>query len=254
MREPVQIPADEVRQCLDEASLHEWVSQQRWYASKSRAVTGIEVVEGISLHEAPTLFIALVQTRFATGTHELYQLPLTLVPTEQASAPDSIARTTDWTAYDALSEPASLLELVRRMDGQEEIDASEGRFLFHRLDGAAAVPDDSSVRPIGVEQSNSSVVIDERLMLKVFRKLEPGINPEIELLRFLTSHGFLHIAPLQGWYEYDGQALAATLGVVQEFLPDAVGGWELALEEIVNDTESFLEKLGRLGAVTAQMH
>src|SRR5947209_730189 len=140
------------------------------------------------------------------------------------------------------------------MDGQAEIDDGEGRFLFHRLDGAAAVPDDASVRPIGVEQSNSSLVIDNRLMVKVFRKLEPGINPEIELLRFLTNHDFSHIAPLQGWYEYDGQALAATLGVAQEFLPDALDGWELALEEIVSAPESFLDKLGRLGAVTAQMH
>jgi trehalose synthase-fused probable maltokinase len=254
MREPVQIPADEIRECLDESSLHEWVSQQRWYASKSRAVTGIEVVEGISLHEAPTLFIALVQTRFATWTHELYQLPLTLVHTNETSAPDAIARTNEWTAYDAMAEPASLLEVVRRMDRQEEIDAAEGRFLFHRLDGQAAVPDDASVRPIGVEQSNSSLVIDDRLMLKLFRKLEPGVNPEIELLRFLTNHGFQHIAPLQGWYEYDGQALAATLGVAQEFLPDAIDGWELSLDEIVSDPESFLDKLGRLGAVTAEMH
>ena len=254
MTDPVQIPVAEVRQCLDEQSLHEWVSEQRWYASKSRAVTGIEIVEGISLHEAPTLFIALVQTRFATGAHELYQLPLTLMPTEQASSPDAIARTTEWTAYDAMSEPASLLEVVRRMDGQEEIEAAEGHFLFHRLGGAAAVPDDATVRPIGAEQSNSSLVIDGQLMLKLFRKLEPGINPEIELLRFLTAHGFEHIAPLQGWYEYDGQALAATLGVAQEFLPDALDGWDLALEEIVSAPESFLDKLGRLGAVTAQMH
>jgi maltokinase len=91
-------------------------------------------------------------------------------------------------------------------------------------------------------------------MLKVFRKLEPGINPEIEMLRFLTAHSFPHIAPLQGWYEYDGQALAATLGVAQQFLPDAIDGWELALAEIVSDPESFLDKVGRLGAVTAQLH
>jgi maltokinase len=254
MRDPVQIPAAEIRECLDEESLHEWVREQRWYASKSRAVAGIEVVEGISMHDAPTLFIALVQTRFATGTHELYQLPLTLIPTEQAHAPDALARTSDWTAYDAMAEPSSLLGLVARMDGNEEIEASEGHFLFHRGGGVAGISDDASVRRIGVEQSNSSVVIDERLMLKVFRKLEPGVNPEIEMLRFLTAHGFAHIAPLQGWYDYDGQALAATLGVAQQFLPDAVDGWELALDEIVSDPESFLDKVGRLGAVTAQLH
>ncbi len=108
--------------------------------------------------------------------------------------------------------------------------------------------------PIGVEQSNSSLVFDDRLVLKVFRKLEPGINPELEMLRFLTAHEFANIAPLYGWYQYDGQALAATLGVAQEFLPQAIGGWELALEEIEREPEQFLERLERLGSVTAQMH
>jgi trehalose synthase-fused probable maltokinase len=110
------------------------------------------------------------------------------------------------------------------------------------------------VRAMGVEQSNSSVVFADRLVLKVFRKLEPGINPELEMLRFLTAREFPSIAPLHGWYEYDGQALAATLGVAQQFLPDAAGGWELALDEIQSDPERFLVKLESLGTVTAAMH
>src|SRR5579859_3998684 len=98
MSDPVQIAADEIRQCLDEASLRDWVAQQRWYASKSRAVTGIEIVEGISLTDQ--LFLALVQTRFATGTHELYQLPLTLRATDSVPAPEHrIAATPEWAVY-----------------------------------------------------------------------------------------------------------------------------------------------------------
>ena len=123
MPEPVQIPAAEIRQCLDEQSLHDWVSQQRWYASKSRAVTGIEVVEGISLHEAPTLFIALVQTRFATGTHELYQLPLAIRPTSEIASEDSIAHIDGWAVYDALAEPAPAVELdLSRFQGRYPVE------------------------------------------------------------------------------------------------------------------------------------
>jgi trehalose synthase-fused probable maltokinase len=92
------------------------------------------------------------------------------------------------------------------------------------------------------------------VVLKLFRKLEPGINPELELLRFLTGREFESIAPLYGWYDYDGQALAATLGVAQEFLPDAVGGWELVLDRIGSEPEWLLERLGDLGEVTARMH
>jgi maltokinase len=253
MREPVQIPADEVREFLDEESLRQWVQQQRWYASKSRHVSGIEIVEGVTLRDAPFLFLALVQTRFATGTHELYQLPLSLIRTKVA-VNDPIARTKDWTAYDALAEPVRLLELVLRMDTEDEIQASEGRFSFHRADGLASVTEDSTVRAMGVEQSNSSIVIDDQLVLKVFRKLEPGINPELEVLRFLTEREFPNIAPLHGWYDYDGAPLAATLGVAQQFLPDAVGGWELALDKIEHDPEWFLDQLSDLGRVTAELH
>jgi maltokinase len=253
MREPVQIPADEIRACLDEGSVREWVQQQRWYASKSRHVSGIEIVEGVTLRDTPFLFLALVQTRFATGTHELYQLPLSLIRTEVA-VDDPVARTRDWTAYDALAEPVRLLELVLRMDTEAEVQASEGRFSFHRADGLVSVSEDSTVRAMGVEQSNSSIVIDDQLVLKVFRKLEPGINPELEVLRFLTQRGFPNIAPLHGWYGYDGAPLAATLGVAQQFLPDAVGGWELALDKIEHDPEWFLDQLANLGRVTAELH
>jgi maltokinase len=252
--DPVQIPAAEVRQCLDEESLRGWVARQRWYASKSRSVSGIEIVESITLREEPALVLALVQTRFATGTHELYQLPLGLRRADERSTAESIARTEDWIVYDALAEPSQAHELLRRIDSGDEIETDSGRFGFYLAEGVAAVSDASEARLMGVEQSNSSVVFDDRLVLKVFRKLEPGVNPELEVLRFLTRRGFPNIAPLHGWYEYEGQALAATLGVVQTYLPDAIGGWELALAEIEAQPEVFLQRLGSLGAVTAEMH
>ena len=130
MSDPVQIPASEIRQALDEESLRDWVQHQRWYASKSRPVAGIDVVEGVVLREEPFLFLALVQTRFATGTHELYQLPLALRASGDETVPQAaIARTEGWTVYDALTEPERLLELMRRMDTGDEIEASRGPFL-----------------------------------------------------------------------------------------------------------------------------
>jgi trehalose synthase-fused probable maltokinase len=254
MTEPTQVPVAEIRQCLDEESLRNWVTHQRWYASKSRAVSGIDIVETIPLRDEPPLFLTLVQTRFATGTHELYQLPLLLRASGDPVTEQAIARTKDWTAYDALAEPARLIELVARMDRGDELETSDGRLCFHRVDGAATVGDDAPVRPMGVEQSNSSLVIDDQLVLKVFRKLEPGTNPELEMLRFLTAHEFPNIAALHGWYDYDGHSLAATLGVAQQFLPGAQGGWELALDRIREEPDWFLEQLGSLGAVTAAMH
>jgi trehalose synthase-fused probable maltokinase len=74
------------------------------------------------------------------------------------------------------------------------------------------------------------------------------------MLRFLTKQQYANIAPLQGWYEYEGRSFSATLGVAQRFFADAVGGWELALNQIRADPAAFLIELGTLGTVTAELH
>ena len=77
------------------------------------------------------------------------------------------------------------------------------------------------------EQSNSSLVFDEELILKVYRRVEAGINPELELLRFLTEQGFPHVPALAGWYAYSGRSLDATLGILQAFVPNGTRRLEL---------------------------
>jgi maltokinase len=109
-------------------------------------------------------------------------------------------------------------------------------------------------RPVGAEQSNTSIVFDEELILKVFRRLEAGINPELELLRFLTEHGFENIAQLAGWYAYAGRQMDATLGILQQFVRGE-DGWDRALATMGGDeSERFLDSLHRLGEVTGRMH
>ncbi|MBV9001051.1 MAG: hypothetical protein JO304_18470, partial [Solirubrobacterales bacterium] len=241
MSERVQgLTADEIRRCLDEEELRDWVQQQRWYASKSRSISGIGIVESVTLRDEPLLLLALVETRFATGTHELYQLPLAIRTPEEVPRGHSISHTDGWAIYDALAEPEQGHELLRRIVTTDEIETEDGRFSFHSVDESVAALESAPVRLMGVEQSNSSIVFDERVVLKAFRKLEPGLNPELEVLRFLTYREFPHIAALYGWHDYEGHAFACTLGVAQAFLPDAVDGWELALQEINSDPDTFL--------------
>ena len=254
MTEQVQTPANAFRHNLDVEALRQWVEQQRWYASKSRHVTGIEIDEGVVVSEDPPLFLALVQTRFATGSHELYQLPLTFLPSGESTDFDPIAITPEWSAFDAVSDPELIRDLLRRIGAEEVLEAEDGVFGFHHVPGTGPISADAPVRVIGVEQSNSSIVFGDRIVLKVFRKLEPGINPELEVLQFLTRQGFPNIAPLIGWYDYQGRLFTATLGVAQRFFPRAIGGWELALDQIESDPEAFLTELGSLGTVTAEMH
>jgi maltokinase len=254
MTENVQNRARTQVDRLDLESVGAWLEQQRWYASKSRHVTGLQIDETVALSDAPPLLLTLMQARFASGSHELYQLPLALLAPTELGDRTAVARTDEWVAVDAVADPELTRDLLRQIDSERPLDAEAGCFRFQRVELSGPLPLEAAARPMGVEQSNSSIVFGDETVLKVFRRLEPGINPELELLQFLTRQEFANIAPLQGWYEYDGRAFSATLGVAQRFFPDAVGGWELALDQIATDPAAFLTELGSLGAVTAQLH
>ena len=108
---------------------------------------------------------------------------------------------------------------------------------------------------MGAEQSNSSLVLDERYALKFYRRIAPGMNPELEVLRFLTERGFEHTPALEGYIAYEGRPLEATLAIVQEFVPSKGDGWELTRDSLVRGEPDWLpEHARRLGEVTAFLH
>jgi trehalose synthase-fused probable maltokinase len=252
MNDPVQSPGPV--ESIDLEALGSWIEQRRWYSSKSRHINAIDVDEIARIADQPPLVLLLVETRFASGSHELYQLPLTFMGKAQAGDRTVVGAADELVAVDAVADPELIRDLLRRIDENFSLDTEEGQFRFRRVPGAGSLASDALVRPMGVEQSNSSIVFGDETVLKVFRRLEPGINPELELLQFLTEHEYPNIAPLLGWYEYEGRSFEATLGVAQRFFPNATGGWELALDRIGADTEGLLTDLGHLGAVTAQLH
>ena len=200
---------------LDDEALGAWVREQRWFGSKMRDVAALHVLERIPLSDAPALELAIAEARFHAGTHELYQL----LPGEPGAA--------------------------QRLGELLAAGGSANGVSFH----ATTVPR-GEIRPIGAQQSNSSIVFGEELVLKVFRRLEPGINPELEMLRFLSEHGFENVAALAGWYELASERMHATLGVMQDFVVEGRDGWELALD----DPLGVLARAGELGEATARMH
>jgi maltokinase len=242
---------------LDETALHDWIVGQRWFGSKAREVTHIDVAEVVPLRaDPPLLVLAIVEARFGEGTHETYQLPLGMRPAGEGWDERVILETGGWTVYDALADPAHAFELLHGMRSRAEVPVGGDGVLRFRWSETAEAGEGGTVdvRPVGVEQSNSSVVFGEQLILKAFRRLEPGVNPELELLRFLSDRGFPHIAPLTGWYEIEGRLIHATLGILQEFLADAEDGWELVLDGLEHDADGLLERLRELGAVTGELH
>jgi predicted trehalose synthase len=112
----------------------------------------------------------------------------------------------------------------------------------------------ADVRAIESEQSNSSIVFDDELILKVYRRLEAGPNPELELLRFLTDQGFPNVPALAGWYAQAGRLIDATLGILQHYVHARSDGWDFALDSLAGEPERFLDEVRRLGEVTGAMH
>jgi maltokinase len=226
----------------DERKLIDHVVQQRWYGAKSRDVSHAQVLDSVVLRTAePQFGLALVEMRYDTGAHDTYQL-LYALRGEQIQ-------------IDGLEEPSLARELVSAMRSGLTLHGAEGVAEFRPNAGFAGLGREFiQARDVGAEQSNTSIVFDDELILKVFRRLEPGINPELEVLRFLTDHDFANIAALGGWYSYAGGPLAATLGILQEYVRGGLDGWELALDELEGDPDRFLGRLQRLGEVTGEMH
>ena len=223
---------------LDLGAVAEWITRQRWYGSKSRGVGALGLRATASISRTPEVSLALTRVVYEGGGSECYQLVLGPAP-----------------MLDAVADPELARELLRAIDAELTAgDGDGGVVRFRRGDPTGTPLDvDAPARPIGVEQSNSSIVFGDTTVLKVLRRLEPGINPELEVVRFLTRRRFSSIAALQGWYEWEGR-FEATLGVAQRFFADAVGGWELAVDQIRSDPAAMLSELSGLGAVTGRLH
>jgi maltokinase len=186
----------------------------RWFGAKGKAFESAEIVDRPVVDPAVTL--AIVEVRFSTGTHEHYLVDIAADGT-----------------VDALERP----EVATRLAALAGID-SEG----------------ANVRSLGVEQSNTSVMLDELHMLKLYRRLEAGPNPEIEMLRALGGEGFTNAPRLEGVLETPGPPLETSLVSVTERVSAEGGGWELTVDAFSDDPSWLPERAWRLGEVTAGMH
>ena len=124
---------------IPEEPLHDWVVAQRWFASKSREVTHLHVVEAVPLRtESPMLVLALLEAVFPAGTHETYQVPLGLRPESEGWTERVICAAEGFTVYDGLADPAFGRELLHRMRSDSEVTVDEGVLGFHWAPSASS--------------------------------------------------------------------------------------------------------------------
>ncbi|HEX5578326.1 MAG TPA: hypothetical protein VFY43_01535 [Candidatus Limnocylindria bacterium] len=234
---------------LYDGDLETWLAGQRWFRSKSRPLRDVAVRDFFEFREA-TGFLVLVVS-FEDGLQERYVVPaigMADSPREPEDG-DGFWRT-------AVAELA---------DGPRILSSASGRLvlkprpeLAQLLPGAAAEASELRERSMGVEQSNTSVALGDRLMLKVYRLLEPGINPEVELLAFLTEHGFAHAPLAAGSMRYvANDAKPATASIVQSLVPARGDAWSWMLEHLngpAAEPQAAILAASGIGAVTVALH
>jgi maltose alpha-D-glucosyltransferase/alpha-amylase len=112
----------------------------------------------------------------------------------------------------------------------------------------------ASERRISAEQSNTSVVIGERLILKLYRLLEPGENPDVQVSAFLTDVGFADTPALAGSVRYEAAGEPASAAMLQAFVPDAGDAWSAMRSTLAADPRRGVIMAERIGDLTARLH
>jgi maltokinase len=211
----------------------EWLPQQRWYAGRSRELSSAQPAVVVSLRD--DLDLVLLDVAYTDGPSERYQVIVRWdFGAADAATSDrgpiaeflkvaTIGTDDDRTAYDALYNPADAKYLLSLVDSS----AMVGDVRFVEEPGAA-LPLDAAPRVSSAEQSNTSVIFEDQAVFKVFRRITPGTNPDIELNRVLARAGNEHVARLLGSYETTVGAEPYALGMVTEFAANSAEGWDMA--------------------------
>jgi maltokinase len=226
-----------------------WLASRRWFRSKARPLREVTVHDAASM--AGDAWLLVLAAHFVDGGEERYFVPMTQTAERQAEPADGAGV---WRG------------LVGSMaGGRQRIAGSRGEFvleptpaLAELLPGGASEAAALDERRLQVEQSNTSVRLGDRLMLKLYRLLEPGVNPEVEVMDFLTEVGFTRAPLLAGWVTYvDGAAEPAAAAMVQAFVPARGDAWGWMLERLTALPQGPVEALAavaQIGGITAELH
>ncbi|MFE0731686.1 maltokinase [Streptomyces antibioticus] len=241
------------------ALLREWLPRQRWFAGKDRPLTDLRMLSMTELYPGCLhLLVHAGQSGVPTPGNtppagDCYQLLLGL---QEHLSPRLgralIGRVEEGplaglTVHDALQDPRSAHLLLERMRHPGTLGP-----LCFESDPSVPVPAGLAPRLLEAEQSNTSLVYGDAFILKIFRRIQPGVNPDLEVPVALAGQGCRRVPAPVAWFRTT-HPQEATLGVLQPFLPDASDGWTLALKALARG-EDFMSEAAELGRATADVH
>ncbi|HJR57966.1 MAG TPA: maltose alpha-D-glucosyltransferase [Vicinamibacterales bacterium] len=235
-----------VRTLIERDLLVGFLQRQRWYGAKARPLRAARFIDWGVLRRAPQpLFLTVVEVEFIDGGRDRYFLPLTIRShadaqgLQERAGPAILANITGarkGVLFDAWLDDRFARTMLEAIEKQEQIRTRAGAVRALQTTGFAAArgSDDLPPRRVSGEQSNTSLIFGDQLILKLFRRLEPGINPDFEIGRQLTERaGFTRVPAVLGAFEHAGIAEApSTLAMMQELVESQADGWAHATDEV----------------------
>ena len=240
----------EARQQIENESLSRFLIKQRWFGGKSRHIAATRITDWASFGDGTTALV-FVDVQYTIGDPDTYLVPLGI---SSGRAGDAICKEHgqavlarvrlpegDGCLHDAMFNDEAAKALLALIAAAGQVRTGNGAVLGLPSTQFAELRSEGplDLRRGSAEQSNTSLIFGDRLIMKLFRRQQMGPNPDTEIGRFLTeSTSFRHIAPFGGSIEYapaghEGDAMfTSTLAMLQGLVPNEGDGWEWTLEEL----------------------
>jgi trehalose synthase-fused probable maltokinase len=218
----------------------EWIVGQRWFRAKQRPISSVHEVDQAALSIGE---LRVLEVRYADGGASDHYL----VPTVNGREP--------------ADGDGAWISLVQVIADAAQLPGTRGRFKASSTDALAELlpsphhaAEALAERRLGVEQSNTSVLLGDRLILKLYRLLEHGANPDVEVSAFLTDAGFADTPALAGAITYETDEGSAAAAMLQAFVPSTGDAWAAMLSALASDPAGATAMAERIGEITARMH
>ena len=237
--------ADGQRAQIEREILPDYIRTCRWFGAKARNIRGVKIVEQVPISsENNAARFWFVEVSYTDGTPETYTLPVEISAGDAAraigrAAPHAViarfAGPEEAILFDAVWDAAFREKLFRLMLDRQRARGKSGELVGVASDACvqnirAQLP---SSQVLGGEQSNSSMLFENEFFLKLYRKLEDGVNPDVEVTRFLTERGFPHVPSFRGVIEYRrGKAEPTVVCLLQSAVASERDGWALTLDSV----------------------
>ncbi len=241
------------RQQLETEILPQFLASQRWYNGAGIQITqlNLDLSRSWEATNGKRWLPILIRVLFDTDASQTYFLPLGLLLDEAADqqyhalSPWMLAkvrqRAREGILYDATGEDAFCQFLLNAIHTKMRLPFASGEMIFSSTAAFTELPEALAVNRPAVKQSNTSIVYGESLILKVYRRIQEGINPELEIGRFLTEISpCSNVAPLAGSLEYQTEQGTAVIAVLHCYIPNQGTVWDYTQEYLDRYLKSCL--------------